>query len=107
MGGVWETGLSFIAPTFFTSGNIIFQNGGLIDRVSILLLNQLLMDANLSGKILRRVSCVAAIASNLAIGNNGKLPWPSLRSVEFCVLAPYLFGHGFLAHERLNRQIVA
>ena len=37
----------------------------------------------MSVKNLRRVSCVAAIASNLGIGNNGKLPWPSLRSVEF------------------------
>ena len=39
----------------------------------------------MSVKNLRRVSCVAAVASNLGIGNNGKLPWPSLRLVEFCV----------------------
>jgi len=55
------------------------------------------MDENLSGKTLRRVSCVAAIASNLGIGNNGKLPWPSLRSVEFCVhthtLALFVLAH--------------
>lgn len=38
----------------------------------------------MSVKNLRRVCCVAAIASNLGIGNNGKLPWPSLRTdLEF------------------------
>ncbi|KAL9985500.1 hypothetical protein ACROYT_G007914 [Oculina patagonica] len=42
------------------------------------------MDSDLSGKNLRRVSCVAAIASNRGIGNNAKLPWPSLRTdLEF------------------------
>ncbi|KAJ7393964.1 hypothetical protein OS493_003633 [Desmophyllum pertusum] len=42
------------------------------------------MDVNLLDKNHRRVSCVAATASNLGIGKNGKLPWPSLRTdLEF------------------------
>lgn len=43
-----------------------------------------LMNANMSSKNLRRVSCVAAMGLNRGIGINGRLPWPSLRTdLEF------------------------